>query len=486
MTKKIIILLLLIVTVAGLYGIYKPLPENISLEGKKYELPQSEVHFFADRTYINKNGNQKKDHEIFDEQLKMIKKANHFILVDMFLYNDLSGTVTDEYRPISKELTEALITKKEKNPEIKIYVTTDPINTGYGSLKDNSFKKLKEADISVTFTELASLRDSNPLYSAWWRSILRYIPPIGGNFLPNPFEKDGEGLTLSSYLSLLNFKANHRKIMVTDFERKDSIGMSTLVTSANPHDASSAHSNTAIRVDSSIWKDALKSEQAVLKMSEKELEKPKFKVKDLTAKKDKDTVFAQLLTEKKIKEKILRIINDLSKGDSLSIIMFYFSDRDIIKATKSAADRGVSVSILLDPNKDSFGREKNGVPNRQVAYELMKHSKGNLNIRWCLTHGEQCHGKMMIFEKENITALIQGSANMTRRNLNNLNLETDLLVIGHKETPAIKDAKKFFKDTWNNEPKGRLYSGKYELYENKELTKRILYRIGEFTGMSTY
>lgn len=68
--------------------------------------------------------------------------------------------------------------------------------------------------------------------------------------------------------------------------------------------------------------------------------------------------------------------------------MFYFSDRDIINALTNAADRGVNIKILMDPNKDAFGRTKDGTPNRQVASELHKHG---IKIRWCNTYGEQCH-----------------------------------------------------------------------------------------------
>ncbi len=50
--------------------------------------------------------------------------------------------------------------------------------------------------------------------------------------------------------------------------------------------------------------------------------------------------------------------------------MFYLSERQIIKALIAAQQRGVQVRVLLDPNKDAFGREKNGIPNRQVAAEL--------------------------------------------------------------------------------------------------------------------
>lgn len=486
MKKKVFAVFFVIVMVVGVYGVYKPLPENISIEGDVHVLPKDNVHFFADRTYVDKEGERKKDHEIFDEKLRIINRAQNFIILDMFLYNDFFGSESGEHRPLSKELTEALIIKKKNNPEIQIHVITDPINTVYGSLDESFLNELIEAEIPVTFTDLNSLRDSNPLYSAWWRTALRYIPSVGGKFLPAPFEGSEEGITLPSYLKLVNFKANHRKVMIADFENEGGRGVSTFVTSANPHDASSAHSNTAFRVDGSVWKDAFKSEKAVVDFSGGELKKPKTDINSEVVEEGGLTVSVQILTERKIKDKTLENIEGLSEGDEISIVMFYLSDRDIIKALKSAVNRGVSVSLLLDSNKDAFGREKGGVPNRQVAYELMKKTEGDIEIRWCLTHGEQCHGKMLIFQKGSTVTIVQGSANLTRRNLNNLNLETDLLIKGNEDITAIRDALEFFDEVWNNEPEDRIYSVEYEVYESRKFTKRILYFLGEMLGMSTF
>ncbi len=50
--------------------------------------------------------------------------------------------------------------------------------------------------------------------------------------------------------------------------------------------------------------------------------------------------------------------------------------------------------VLLDPNKDAFGFEKSGLPNRQVASELIAASDGAIKLRWYRTHGEQFHAKL--------------------------------------------------------------------------------------------
>ena len=165
--------------------------------------------------------------------------------------------------------------------------------------------------------------------------------------------------------------------------------------------------------------------------------------------------------------------------------MFYISDRSIVKALKKADERGVKIRLIFDPNKDAFGREKNGIPNRQVANELIKNSNGNTEIKWCDTHGEQCHSKLAIFKRNENYSLIQGSANLTRRNLENFNLETNVYVAGAPDTPAIQDAVNFFNTNWNNE-NGQTYTTAYETYADDSFSKNLIYRFTEFTGLSSY
>jgi HKD family nuclease len=151
---------------------------------------------------------------------------------------------------------------------------------------------------------------------------------------------------------------------------------------------------------------------------------------------------------------------------------------------KQAADRGVLMRILLDPNKDAFGRKKNGIPNRSVAYELIEHS-GNIGIRWCDTHGEQCHTKMLIVESKDSYKLILGSANLTRRNIGGYNLETNVIISNDTEFKAMTDAKRYFEKVWNNEG-GKIYSTQYSTYKDDSYEKTILYRLMEDLGTSSF
>jgi len=484
MLKIMIFTLCVVISCISLYHIYKPLPRGIDVTGIEHNTSPNDVHFFTDRTYIDTNGERRNEQEIFDEIFRMIRDAHSYVLVDMFLFNNFLGTATSSYRALSSELVSTLIAKKESDPDTVIHVITDPLNTLYGEYESEQLRALSDAGVVVTQTKLTELRDSNPLYSGLWRTILAWMPfGIAGDVLPNLLDARGDDIGIHAYLTMLNFKANHRKVILADYLRNDaSVGMSALLTSANPHDGSSEHTNTALRIDEGIWSDVILSEQAVVDFSENTFREPTGVTDSTTG---DTTISVQLLTEKSIKRAILTELKDLSAGDSFDMAMFYFSDRAIVHELKEADRRGVQIRLILDPNKDAFGREKGGVPNRQVAHELMSDSTGNTSIRWCDTHGEQCHTKLLIFKNGDERIVIQGSANLTRRNIGNYNLESNVAVRGTTNETLFSEIETFFDTSWSNED-GRVYTTNYETYEDTSITKKILYRFGEFTGMSSY
>jgi hypothetical protein len=141
------------------------------------------------------------------------------------------------------------------------------------------------------------------------------------------------------------------------------------------------------------------------------------------------------------------------------------------------------VRVVLDPNKDAFGREKNGIPNRQVAWEL--HRQG-VPVRWCATQGEQCHSKLLLLSHQNRQKqLILGSANYTARNLKNYNLETDVVVRAGDHYPALVQAQQYFETVWRN-PNGAQVSVDYAQYQDQSSAKYWVYRLMEWSGLSTF
>lgn len=467
----VIAILLLSLVASGVYHIYKPLPEGLNYTGK---LRHAEVEFLSDQTYVDQHGKPHTQQMIFDRMLKMIDDAQSLIVLDMFLLNAETGESKLEHRPLTQQLTQALIQKRYLNPNIEIKVITDPINSVYGGVQPEHYRQMRQAGIDVIETDLTPLRASNPTWSSFWYLCCQGIQNNAqGGWLPNPV---GAGkVTLRSYLNLANFKANHRKVLVVD----SATGWQSLVTSMNTHDGSSRHSNVALWVKGHTAIDVLNTEHSVGQMSKANM--PMVIVGDFEAEKTQPQV--QLLTEKAIYDAVLQSIASSKKaGVGLDLAMFYLSDRRVIEELIAAHAHGVKIRVLLDPNKDAFGRTKNGIPNRPVAAEL---HKAGIDVRWCNTQGEQCHSKMLIKRDAYNTEIILGSANYTARNLKNYNLESNLRVIGSRDAQVFKDAEQYFNTAWANLD-GKHISVDYAKYADESRLKYALYRLMEWSGIGTF
>lgn len=455
---------------SAVYHTVKPLPRGIDYTGG---LHRADVQFFADETYVDATGKVQQDQRIFNQMLSLVEQAKTTIVIDMFLFNDEMGENAKPQRHLTQELTQALIRKRIQSPNIEIKVITDPINSVYGGLAPEHYRKLRQAGVDVIETNLTPLRTPNPVWSGFWYLCCQGLgnnPQAG--WLPNPF---GQGeVTLRSYFNLLNFKANHRKTIVVDTDQ----GWKGLVTSANPHDGSSHHDNVALLVSGPVAVDILNSEQPVAEMSQGDMGVVIIGQQEGA----KNLPQVQVLTEAAIYRAALNMINTAKPQDHIDLAMFYLSERKIIGALKQAKRRGVQIRVLLDPNKDAFGLKKNGIPNREVAAEL--HDAG-IQIRWNDTHGEQAHTKMLLKHNATQSELLLGSANFTARNLKNYNLETDLRVIGATQTPVFVDAQRYFNTAWEN-LNGRQISVDYSKYADSSKLKYALYRFMEWSGLSTF
>ncbi|QKQ69267.1 phospholipase D-like domain-containing protein [Acinetobacter sp. 10FS3-1] len=455
---------------SAIYQSYKPLPAGLNYTGK---LRHAEVKFLADQTYLDAQGKQHLDQQIFNEMLKMIEEAKSLIVLDMFLFNQQTGMSKEQHQALSTELTQALVNKRLLHPEVEIRFITDPINTVYGGVSADHYRQLRQQGVDVIETDLTPLRASNPSWSGFWYLCCQ---GVGNNpdksWLPNPFGT--EKITLRSYFDLFNFKANHRKTLVVDTDQ----GWKALVTSMNPHDGSSKHSNIGLLVWGRPALDILATEQTVGMMSKASM--PAVIAGEFEA--DKTQPQVQVLTEKAIYDAVLNQIQTAKADDQLDLAMFYLSERKIIKSLIAAHERGVKLRVLLDPNKDAFGREKNGIPNRQVASEL---HKAGINVRWCNTQGEQCHSKILIKSNIQQAEMILGSANFTARNLKNYNLETNIRVLGQKDAAVFQEALQYFNTAWFNLD-GRQESVDYSQYADDSWLKYWLYRFMEWSGWSTF
>lgn len=469
----------------GSWNVYKPMPPGTDISTPARAVAPGDLQFLYDLSYTNPQGAAIREQHIFDEVFAIADSAESFIVADFFLFNELMGAANASHRPLSRQLANKLIAKKRANPAMTILLVTDPINDVYGGMASPLLDELRTAGIEVVVTNLARLRDSNPLYSPWWRMLAQWWdnePDDGA--LPNPFETGPSRITLRSWLALANFKANHRKLIAADRADGTLVG---LVTSANPHDASSAHSNVALRFSGDVPKHLIGSELAIARFSGwrghvyaagKELPP----VADANG-----AINLAYVTEAGIRRHLLEAIGATRNGDAVRIATFYLSDRAIVDALLQAAERDVEVQLILDPNRDAFGRSKDGVPNRPVANELVTNSGGKVQVRWYRTHGEQFHTKLALIGLGDRLIASLGSANLTRRNLANFNLEANVALEMNSRQPLALQMTGYFDRLWNNEgPSGTEYTAPFGTYRDTSRAKYWRYRIMEATGLSTF
>lgn len=444
---------------------YRQSPQGLNVLGQSRE---TDVQFLFDVTYQHQ-GQQACEHMIFDAIEEIIQQARELLVLDLFLYND-DYSKQLSYPRLARRVMDAVLAQRASYPELPILLITDPMNTFYRAHPRNFFEELRAANIEVVETNLDALRDSNPVYSLLYRRFF-----AGGTSrvkIPNVLDPDGDAVPVSSYACLLNFKANHRKVV---FNEKTAV-----VSSANPHDASAPNHNVGFRVEGEIVADLLASEKAVYEFS---APNGKF-FEDLSTPEisgnQNPNASVRLLTESGIRQGALELIRESRTGQNLLMGMFYLSERSMIKALKDAASRGVQIQVILDKNIDAFGRKKTGLPNLPVSKEL---DQAGIHVRWAATHGEQYHPKfLMLFGKETVDA-IAGSGSFTRRNIADFNLETSLWITTG-DLKLRQQLTRYWNRYWSND--GAELTQSLDSYKKPKPWHQMIYRAQEKTGISTF
>ncbi|NCC51613.1 MAG: hypothetical protein EOM20_10395 [Spartobacteria bacterium] len=488
-------------------------PDGVRMKTPTYMMCENQVHLLVDDTaFSDEAGERVSTQEIFDAMLRLVDQAETFIIVDFFLWNPWRGTMPEVHRNLSSELAAALINKKTARPDLPVLILTDPINRVYGDMYPDFFNDLVNAGVPVVFTDLNRLPDSNPFYAKPARFYGRLLNRIGSvrawldkPRFANPFQPEAGKISARQLARLLFFKANHRKVLVADVGTND---VRAIVTSFNPADGSAAHSNMGVLFEGPLTVEAAHSELACLQWSAKDpanvLEnEPGLWQRTLQEISGRLPAAADLipaepcpatgqwLTEGAIEDAILSLLNEAMPGDQVRIAMFYLSDRDVVDAIKRAARGGATIRMILDANKDAFGRTKNGIPNRIIANELHALAEAEglpLEIRWADTHGEQFHTKAMTIThpRQKTCRFLCGSANWTRRNIGDLNLEADILI---SDAPALNETfNTHFDRLWNNQD-SLSHTIAFDTYKESGLRYRLrtaLYRFQEKTGLCTF
>lgn len=455
---------------AILWHTYKPLPKGISYASDIHKTDT--VEMITDLTYSQDQKGKDIVHEnhIFDEVYTMIEEAEEFVVVDFFLFDGYNDQDI-EFPRIADTLSLTLAKKKKENPNMPIIFISDPLNRGYGSYENKWFKKMRDAGVEIVYTDLKPLRDSTPIYSGVYRLFFQWFDFGGKGWIANAMSSEAPKMRVASYMNLLNVKANHRKAVVTEKE--------ALITSSNPHDASGFHGNIALKVTGPIINDILKSEEAVTAFSGG-TKLPRIEVEESDGE-----YRVQYLTEKKILDKLIHDVAKTKKGDKIWLGMFFIAKRDIVNELIDAANRGVDVNLILDPNENSFGRQKSGLPNRPVAQEMVEDTEGKLKIRWYNTVIGQYHTKAIWIQTKDHTIISNGSANYTERTLDNYNLENNLRVIAPNDSELVVNMETYFERLWNNED--AMYTVELDKYQNTfTWWQRWIYTVQKFLKVTTY
>lgn len=468
---------LLILWLVGvmIYQTHKPLPPGLSYESPLYKAEG--IRMWQDLTYQDGSAHGQREEQILPRILQIIEESRQFLVIDLFLFNGYTHE-DQQYPAVSRQLTDKLIAHQAAHPSMEIVFITDEVNTNYGSAANPLLEDMKNAGIRVVMTDVDDLRDSTPAYSAVWRTFIQWFGQSGTGWIPNLMASEGPDITARSYLKLLNVKANHRKVVVSE--------KTALISSGNVHDASAYHSNIALEVQGPIIGDILQTEQAAADLSGAGplLSRMPVYTHDSTA--TDGPLEVRYLTEGKVYKYTLEAIRSAEKGDTVWMGMFYLADDAVVSELQAAAGRGAEVRLLLDPNQNAFGRDKIGIPNRPVAWNLSRRSGGSLHIRWYNTGMEQYHTKLLFVAKASGNSVIlSGSTNFTTRNLNDFNLENNLWVGVPKDQPLYTELENYFNRLWNNE--GAEYSLPLEEYQS-DVTwlKYIVFRMQTVLGFTTF
>ncbi|HXC59127.1 MAG TPA: phospholipase D-like domain-containing protein [Steroidobacteraceae bacterium] len=493
--KRIVaVALLLLWIVTACWNVMKPLPEGMHVQGTPAPVQAASLQFLTDETVANYYGERATQPNIHAATLELIRNARDFLVLDYFLFNEQGGPAGElryesGIRPVARELREALLALHATQPTLPILLIIDPINSYYRRRLPTELSVLAAAGIDVVMMDLDRLRDSNLLYSTTWRlSLGWWLKATTRGSWSNPLDAKGPALSFGALSRLPHFKADHRKVALTGDGAGSLVG---IISSGNPHDASSAHSNVALRLAGEALRPLLLSELALARMSgwrnaDRFAAFAQVSTSLPSTPGGANDMQAAVLTEGAIREALIERLDASHTGDAIDIAQFYFSDRHVIEALLNAGRRGATIRVVLDPNKDAFGFEKNGIPNREVASELIGASDGAIKLRWYRTHGEQFHSKLVSIRSGDRFWLMLGSANFTRRNLADYNLEADVVIDAPANSELAAAVANWFETMWSNRPGASEYTADAEVYAEPSQLRYWLYRLMEGTGLSTF
>jgi cardiolipin synthase A/B len=92
---------------------------------------------------------------------------------------------------------------------------------------------------------------------------------------------------------------------------------------------------------------------------------------------------------------------------------------------------------------------------------------------------------MIYFDRGNEGMILGGSANFTSRNLDDLNLETNIKIAAPSDSTIVKDVDQYFNRLWNNE-EGRFTLNYEDIDDKMTPFKYMIYWIQKILRFTSY
>jgi len=503
--RLLIAALLLAWAAIALWQSYKRLPPGVHIAGSWHSVPASEVRFLSDLTAADATGAPLHQRQINAELLRMIAQARDFLVLDGGLFGDLpaAGSGASRMRaaaPVAAALTDALLQARQLRPGLLVLLLIDPASTRL-SVGNAALQRLRAAGVAVVPVDVTRLRAPNAGFAGLWQLCCSWwtASAAAGDW-PNPLGVGSAGVSFGLWGGTPGYQRAHRQLLIGD----NGAGRLTGMIFSRPLNAeASLHTAVALQLTGGSLEPLLESEFVVAQFSGwigggamQEHAQRLFELRHqgaaaginntmTTAADGADAARVRVLSESSIAEALLQRINAAGSHDSIEIAALYLSQRDLVRALIEAAWRGATVRVLLDPGKDGYGFERSGLPNRQVASELLSASDGAVRVRWYRTHGEQFSPGFALIRSAGRAWLMAGSAELSRRDLDDFNLAAAFIAELPGTAAASLDALSWFDTLWYNRAAGGTeYSSDADVYTDASQLDYWQYRLLEASGAS--
>jgi hypothetical protein len=401
----------------------KPLPPGTHVVSQTSRLSESDVDFLYERS---------RQPETLAADLAAIDRAEQLIVLDR--------------SPVGADTTQHLLARLHMRPNLKIVLVTDPGSEMLGGTPPQTLASLERVGVIVARVRLDRLRDSNPLYTGVWRLVF--------GWWSDPFnETPGEG-SVAAWARTHNFKADQRQVLIAD---DGSGGWTAVVAAAGAH--------TGLVVRGALARAMVISELQVAAWSTGDDRLPSAPP---MGGRGPGSIDARFLTEGGIETALLDAIAVAGSGDRISIAVDTLSDRPFILAALRAATRGAHLQMLMAPN---------AMPNRIVAHELQREGSGRIDVRWSSLEPGATHPKLLLVQHGSDVWMNWGSANFSRRNLADLDLEAAVELRMPARSAPARAATDYFARAWSNATVDTA---------EESISAYWHYRLSEATGLSSF